>query len=77
MSEQEAGSSNVESPVSLAVNSGSETIGANLGNITNNALNSVFRFLKAQYGKTVVLTKRVYIKYLQNAYKRYNKIKTL
>ena len=77
MSEQEQVPSNVESPVSLAVNSGSETIGANLGNITNNALNSVFRFLKTQYGKALVLNKSVYIKYLQNAYERYNKIKTL
>lgn len=77
MSEQEQVPSNVENPVSLAVNSGSETIGANLGNITNNALNSVFRFLKTQYGKALVLNKSVYIKYLHNAYERYNKVRTL
>lgn len=46
-------------------------------NIGNRAVNWVINKLNEQYGKTLVLTGSIYERYLDNAYQRYNQVKTL
>lgn len=75
MSEQEP--SFAENLATLAVKTGSSSYGTSVAKSTNSVLALIGNALKKQYGKALVLTENVYIKYLHNAYERYNKIKTL
>ena len=46
-------------------------------NVGNHAINWIINKLNDQYGKALVLTGSVFTRYLDNAYNRYNQVKTL
>lgn len=60
--------------VATATQNAASKAGENLG---NRAVNWVINKLSEQYGKSLVLTGSVYERYLDNAYLRYNQVKTL
>lgn len=62
------------STMNATLESAMNAVGENVG---NHAINWIINKLNDQYGKALVLTGSVFTRYLENAYKRYNQVKTL
>lgn len=71
---EEVNASEEKALVTVGVESGVKKVGEHAA---DRAINALVNFVGNKYQKAQVLTKSVYKKYLENAYKRYNQVKTL